>query len=71
MAFDTYVRLERGMSEGELLLRAGAPDWASVENLESDIVKSFYYNATRDNPYVTVVTLRGGRIANLERTKKF
>ena len=71
MAFDTYIRLERGMSEGELLLRAGQPDQVSVENLRSDVVKSFYYCPTSSDPFITVVTVRGGRIAQLERTRKF
>ena len=71
MAFDTFIRLERGMSEGELLSRAGRPDQVSVENARSSIVKSYYYYPTAGDPFITVVTLRGGRIANLERTKKF
>jgi hypothetical protein len=71
MAFDTYIRLERGMSEGELLSRAGMPDQVSVDNVEAGIVKSFYYYPTSGDPFITVVTLRGGRIASLERTRKF
>ncbi len=71
MGFDTYIRLARGMSEGELLLRAGQPDQVSVDNVQAGIVKSFYYYPTSGDPYITVVTLRGGRIANMERTKKF
>jgi hypothetical protein len=71
MAFDTYIRLERGMSEGELLVRAGKPDDVAVENVRAGIVKSYYYFPTGSDPFITVVTLRGGRIANLERTRKF
>jgi hypothetical protein len=71
MAFDTYIRLERGMSEGELLVRAGKPDEVAVENVRANIVKSYYYFPTGSDPFITVVTLRGGRIANLERTRKF
>ena len=71
MGFDTFIRLERGMSEGELLLRAGKPDQIAVENVRSSIVKSYYYFPTATDPFITVVTLRGGRIANLERTRKF
>lgn len=70
MAFDTFIRLQRGMTEGELLLRAGAPDHATVENFRYDVVKSFYYYPTVGNPFLTVVTLRGGRIAEIERTRK-
>ena len=71
MDFDTFIRLQRGMTEGELLLRAGNPDQVSVENFQSFIVKSYYYYPTSGDPYITVVTVRGGRIDNIERTKKF
>ena len=58
------------MSEGELLLRAGKPDSESVENFRYDIVKTYYYFPTVSNPWMTAITLRGGRISNIERTKK-
>ena len=70
MDFDTYIRLQGGMTEGELLLRAGRPDHESVDSFRRDIVKTFYYFPTSANPYTTVVTLRGGRIFNIERIKK-
>jgi hypothetical protein len=70
MDFDTYIRLQVGMTEGELLLRAGKPDQESVENFHNNIVKSLYYYPTAANPFITTVTLSGGRITNLERTKK-
>ncbi|MEX0959081.1 MAG: DUF4124 domain-containing protein [Burkholderiales bacterium] len=35
MPFEVYIRLRRGMSEGELLLRAGAPDLEVGEGLDS------------------------------------
>lgn len=71
MGFEVYIRLQRGMTEGELLLRAGRPDYESLENLRHDIVKSFYYFPTVSDPYTTVVTLRGGRIHDVDRIKKF
>lgn len=71
MDFDVYIRLQRGMTEGELLLRAGRPDHESLDNLRHDIVKTYYYFPTSANPYTTVVTLRGGRIFEVERVKKF
>lgn len=71
MEFDVFIRLQSGMTEGELLLRAGRPDHEGLENFRHDIVKSYYYFPTVANPYTTVVTLRGGRIANMERIKKF
>lgn len=70
MDFDVYIRLQNGMSEGELLLRAGKPDSESVENIRNDIVKTYYYFPTTSNPWITAITLRGGKIVNIERTKK-
>lgn len=69
--FDVYIRLKAGMSEGELLQRAGPPDFESVESFRGPILKSFYYYPTSSNPYTTVVSLRGGRIFTIERVKKF
>jgi hypothetical protein len=70
MDYNVYIRLSAGMDEGELLSRAGPPDSQSVENLEDDIVKSYYYMPTPENPYITTVKLRGGRIISIDRTKK-
>lgn len=71
MDFKTFVRLQVGMTEGELLLRAGRPDHATIENVQNDIVKTFYYYPTKADPFLTVITLRGGRIVNIERERKF
>jgi hypothetical protein len=70
MDFGVYMRLRRGMSEGEVLLRAGRPDQETFEGGRNFVVKSLYYYPTPSDPYITVVTLRGGRVANLERTSK-
>ncbi len=71
LAFDVFIRLQKGMSEGELLLRAGKPDSESVENMRYDIVKTYYYFPTSSDPWITTIRLVGGRIADLERIKKF
>ena len=71
MEFDVFIRLQRDMTEGELLLRAGPPDYQGVESAYYDIEKSYYYFPTIANPYTTVVRVRGGRIASLDRIKKF
>ena len=70
MDYDVYIRLNAGMSEGELLSRAGPPDSESVENFKDDIVKSYYYMPTSANPYVTTVKLRGGRLISVDRIKR-
>lgn len=69
LPFDTYIRLDRGMSEGELLSRTGRPDYVSIDG-RPDTTKSFYYYPTGSDPFTTVVTVRGGRIDSIERTKK-
>ena len=70
MDFDIFIRLQKGMSEGELLLRAGKPDSEAVENIRDNIIKTYYYFPTSSHPWITTVTLRGGRIINLDRVKK-
>lgn len=69
MAFETYIRLAVGMTEGEVLLRAGLPDRETIEDTRR-VVKSMYYYPTSANPFLTVVTIRDGRVANLERNRK-
>ena len=71
LAFDVYIRLREGMTEGELLLRAGKPDAEVVESLTHDIVKTYYYYPTPSDPWITSIRLQGGRIANIDRVKKF
>lgn len=71
MPFDTYVRLQAGMTEGELLLRAGAPDYVSAGNVGGYFARSFYYYPTASDPFITAVMVRGGRIADIQRTRKF
>ena len=71
MPFDTYTRLQEGMSEGELLSRAGKPDHVALASARRDITKSFHYYPTAADPFITIVTVRGGRISNIERTRKF
>ena len=69
MAFDVYIRLELGMTEGELVLRAGKPDHQAVDNPREGL-KSYYYFPTVSNPFLTTISLRSGRIANIERVRK-
>jgi len=71
MEFEVYIRLQNGMSEGELLQRAGPPDFQSVDALRHTVGRTYYYYPTSANPFTTIVTLRGGRIFSLERIRKF
>jgi hypothetical protein len=69
MAFDVYIRLEHGMTEGELILREGKPDHQTADNRREGL-KSYSYFPTSANPFLTTVTLRSGRIENIERVRK-
>jgi len=88
MAFDVYIMLRNGMSEGELMQRAGPPDYDStdgtvgsavvsgpkrnrVESFNNLELRKLYYYPTQSDPFTTVVTLTGGMISDLQRTRKF
>ncbi len=69
MSFEVFIRLEHGMTEGELVLRAGRPDHFSVDNYREGL-KSYYYFPTLANPFLTTVLLRSGRIVSIDRVRK-
>lgn len=88
MPFDVYIMLRNGMSEGELMQRAGPPDYEStdgtvgsavvsgrkrnrVESFNNLELRKLYYYPTQSDPFTTVVTLTGGMISDLQRTRKF
>ena len=48
-----------------------APDHQSLDGYQDYVVKTFYYLPTLTDPFTTVVRLRGGRIANLQRIRRF
>lgn len=94
-----YFHLRRGMSESEVLVRAGPPDLVTSPGLEAVEVKhgmvdrgadgavnfdsfrrtriptisQWHYvpGAEETDPFITIVTFRGGEIWELERTKVF
>jgi hypothetical protein len=66
--FRSYISLSRGMSEGELITIAGAPDL-----LFSDVfaVKHYTYLPTTVDPFTTTILVISGRINQIERVRKF
>jgi hypothetical protein len=65
--FRSYVALQYGMSEGELLGIAGVPDL-----LQRDRTVNIYtYMPTAADPFTTTVTLVRGRVAEIDRARKF
>ena len=66
--FRSYISLQRGMSEGELVTIAGAPDllfW------DARAVKTYTYLPTAADPFTTTITLTHGRISEIDRVRKF
>ena len=66
--FRNYISLQRGMSEGELLTIAGAPDLLFSDVFAS---KNYTYLPTTVDPFTTTITVIGGRINHIERVRKF
>jgi hypothetical protein len=66
--FRSYISLYRGMSEGELLTVAGAPDFTASDVFAD---KRYTYFPTPANPFTTTVSVIGGRVNHIERVRKF
>lgn len=72
MDFDVYIRLQEGMSESELLERAGPPDFQTLATASQDgFSKLYVYLPTDANPFTTTVTVSGGAITEIKRERKF
>lgn len=66
--FRTYISLHRGMSEGEFISIAGAPDLLTHEGWSG---RSYIYLPTPGDPFTTTVVIGGGRIRGIERVRRF
>ncbi len=68
--FEIYMRLALGMPEGEVLVRAGAPD---KEEYIGNSMKQLLYIPSRDesDPHITIITTTSGEVTSIERTKLF
>ena len=67
LAFRNYVSLQRGMTEGELIGYAGPPDLLFRDRH----IVTYTYMPTVPDPFTTVITVSSGRIAEIERIRKF
>ena len=65
--FRKYVSLQRGMTEGELVAIAGAPDLL----FRDFSFRTYTWLPTPGDPFTTTVTLVGGRVSEIERVRKF
>jgi Domain of unknown function (DUF4124) len=59
--------LQRGMSEGELFVIAGAPDLHTRDRSFS----TYTYLPTAAEPFITTIELVRGRISEIERVRRF
>jgi hypothetical protein len=72
--FRNYVRIQRGMSEGELLTIAGEPDFVSDQGFAgpgAQRMATWTFLPTPGDPFTTTITLVGGRVSDTERVRKF
>jgi hypothetical protein len=67
LEFRKYIWIQHGMSEGELLSVAGAPDF----HTPGWDLRTYTYMPTVSDPFVTTVTLVNGRVSEIERVRKF
>ena len=66
--FRKYISIQRGMSEGELVTVAGAPDTVFYDPFYG---KNYTYFPTSADPFTTTVTVIWGRVHGVERVRKF
>jgi len=82
--FTSFLHLERGMTEGQVLSIAGQPDLLADQGLaertptqpsarESSalVVRTYTYLPTTADPYTTTITLVGGQVTDIRRDRKF
>ena len=82
--FRTYLSLQRGMTEGEVLGIAGPPDMQADQGVVfSDrsptqgharsalAVRTYTYLPTAADPQTTTITFAGGRVTDIRRDRKF
>jgi hypothetical protein len=67
LEFRKYIWIRQGMSEGELLSVAGVPDF----HTPGFDYRTYTYMPTSSDPFVTTVTVVGGRVNEIERVRRF
>ena len=65
--FRKYVSIRRGMTEGEVLAVAGAPDLL----FRDFSFRTYTWLPTPADPFTTTVTIVAGRVSEIERVRKF
>ena len=67
LEFRKYISIQRGMSEGELVSIAGAPDMLFRDRVS----KTYTWLPIPGDPFTTTVVLISGRVSDIERVRKF
>lgn len=67
LEFRKYIWIQQGMSEGELVSVAGAPDFTTRDR----DFRTYTYMPTSSDPFVTTITLLRGRVSEIDRVRKF
>ena len=68
LEFRKYISIQRGMTEGEMLGIAGAPDLAVRDDWA---IRTYTYMPTVSDPFTTTISIVNGRVSGLERNRKF
>ena len=78
--FRTYLSLQRGMTEGEVLAISGPPDLQADQGIvfsapgparSALAVRTYTYLPTAAEPHTTTITFEGGRVTDIRRDRKF
>jgi len=81
--FRTYLSLQRGMTEGEVLSIAGPPDAQADQGAvfspgpapgrgrSALAVRTYTYLPATEDPQTTTITFVGGRVTEIRRDRKF
>jgi len=67
LEFRKYISISRGMSEGELVGIAGAPDMVFRDRS----FKTYTYLPTPSDPFTTTIGLLNGRVNEIDRVRKY
>jgi len=67
LEFRKYILISRGMSEGELVGIAGAPDMVFRDRS----FKTYTYLPTPSDPFTTTIGLVNGRVNEIDRVRKY
>ena len=68
LSFSQYTSIYRGMTEGEFVGVAGAPDFLFHDGF---VARRYTYMPTLANPFTSTITVVNGRVLSLERARKF